>query len=127
LVLAAVAGCGSGLYPVRGTVTLDDGTPVTKGLVVFESTAPAQGVSARGTLGADGRFQLSTNRTGDGVPPGTYKVLINPMDLSDLPDEKKNVPYDVKYMNFATSGLTFEVKAGDNDFPIKLAKRAKAR
>ena len=47
-------------------------------------------------------------------------MCINPLDTSDVPDEQKVLPFDVKYMNLKTSGLEFEVKAGANDFPIKL-------
>jgi len=34
-------------------------------------------------------------------------------------------PYDERYASFATSGLEFEVKAGPNECPIKLAPRRK--
>jgi hypothetical protein len=122
----ALAGCG-GKSPVRGTVTLDDGTPVAKGMVVFERTDAGQPVTARGEIKPDGRFELSTDKPGDGVPPGTYKVLISSLDLSDVPDEKKNLPYDIKYLKFETSGLTFEVKSGANEFPIKLDRSKKGK
>jgi hypothetical protein len=120
----AAAGCGAGKHPVRGTVALDDGTPVTKGLVVFERDGGPP-VTARGEIKADGRYELGTDAPGDGVPPGRYKVLINSMDLSDVPDERKNLPYDVRYLKFATSGLEFEVRDGANDYPIKLSRPAK--
>jgi hypothetical protein len=118
--LAAAAGCGGGKHPVRGTVTLDDGSPLTRGLVVFERSDGGPPITARGEIGPDGRYELSTDKPGDGVPAGRYKVLINPLDLSDVPDEQKNLPFDTKYMKFATSGLECEVKAGGTDFPIKL-------
>ena len=80
-----VAGCGAAKYPVRGTVALDDGTPVTKGLVVFERADGGPPLTARGEITPDGRYELSTDKPGDGVPPGRYKVLINSMDLSEVP------------------------------------------
>ena len=120
LLLFAASGCGSRLANVKGTVTLADGRPMTKGMVIFETGDGPETVMARGAIAPDGTFEMSTFRPGDGVPPGKYKVLINPLDLSDVPDEKKNLPFDVKYLKFATSGLEYEVKAGPNDFPIKL-------
>src|SRR5947209_3370895 len=120
-----LSGCGSSKYPVTGTVALDDGTPVTKGLIVFERVDGGPPVTARGNVGPDGRYALSTDKAGDGVPPGRYRVLINPLELSDLPDEKKDFPFDVKYLKFDTSGLECLVQSGVNDFPIKLEKRKK--
>lgn len=122
-----LAGCGARMYPVRGTVALEDGTPVTRGLVVFERVDGGPAVTARGNVQPDGRYELSTERPGDGVPPGRYRVLFNPMDLSDVPDEKKNLPFDVKYLKFDTSGLECEVKPGGTEFPIKLDRPARAR
>src|SRR4051794_23699741 len=88
LLCLSASGCGARMYPVTGTITLADGSPLTKGLVVFETTG-ARPVMARGNVDADGTYHLSTNKPGDGVPPGKYRVLINPMDMSDLPDEAK--------------------------------------
>jgi hypothetical protein len=77
---------------------------------------------ARGEIRPNGGYQLSTRQLGDGVPPGKYRVLINPVDLSDKPDEEKDLPFDIKYTKFETSGLEFEVKPESNDFPIKLTR-----
>jgi hypothetical protein len=122
LFAVGLSGCGGGKYPVRGTVALDDGTPVTRGLIVFERADGSPPVTARGNIGPDGKYALSTDKPGDGVPLGRYKVLVNPMDLSDLPDEQKNIPFAHKYLKFETSGLEFEVKAGANEFPITLER-----
>ena len=125
ILFALLTGCAAGKYPVRGTVALDDGSPLTKGLVVFERADGGPALSARGEIRADGRYELSTDKPGDGVPPGKYRVLVNPLDLSDVPDEKKNLPFDVKYVRFETSGLVCEVKVGETDFPIKLDRPKK--
>lgn len=121
----ALMGCGEGKHTVRGTVTLEDGTPLTKGMVVIERREGGVPITARGEIQSDGRFELSTDKIGDGVPPGKYRVLINSMDLSDVPDEKKNLPFDTKYLKFETSGLEYEVKAGSNDYAIKLNRSKK--
>jgi hypothetical protein len=110
------------MYPVRGTVTLEDGTVLTKGLVIFERMDGGRPVTARGDIQADGRYELSTERPGDGAPPGLYKVAINPLDTSDVPDEQKILAFDIKYLNLRTSGLEFEVKPEANEYPIKLAR-----
>jgi hypothetical protein len=123
----SVVGCGSGKYPVRGTVTLEDGTPLSKGLVIFERVEGGPPVTARGDIKPDGRYELSTERPGDGALPGRYKVAINPLDPSDVPDERKVLPFDVKYLSHRTSGLTCEVKPGVNEHPIKLSRRAEGQ
>jgi hypothetical protein len=125
LMLLALVGCGGGKQPVRGNVTLDDGSPLTKGMVVFERTDGGPPITARGEIQSDGRYELSTDKPSDGVPPGKYRVLINSLDLSDVPDEKKNLPFDIKYLKFETSGLAYEVKSGANDYAIKLDRPKK--
>src|SRR5688572_23532437 len=122
-VLFGLAGCdGSArLHPVRGTVTLEDGTPLTKGMVIFESIdAAAVPVTARGEIKSDGTYQLGTHQTGDGAPAGKYRVRINPMDLSEVPDEEKKLPYDIRYLKSETSGLEYEVKPGSPGYSIRL-------
>jgi hypothetical protein len=125
LLALGLAGCQGGMHPVRGTVALDNGTPLTRGLVVFERVDGGPAITARGDVHPDGTYELSTAKPGDGVPPGRYKVLVNPLDLSDVPDDQKQLPFDVKYMRFDSSGLEFEVKPGPNDFPIKLDRPKK--
>jgi hypothetical protein len=122
--LLGLAGCGPRMYPVRGTVTLEDGTPVARGLVIFERVEGGPPLTARGDIQPDGRYELSTETPGDGVPAGRYRVSINPLDTSDVPDEQKTLPFDVRYLNQKTSGLEFEVKSGPNEFPIRLAPPA---
>ena len=125
VVTLAAAGCGGGKYPVRGIVTLDDGTPVAKGLVVFERTEGGKPITARGEIKPDGSYELSTDKPGDGVPTGKYRVLVNALDLSDVPDEQKKLPFEFKYQRFETSGLEFEVKDGPNEYPITLNRPKK--
>jgi hypothetical protein len=126
--LVTLAGCGRGHYPVHGKVTFPDGTPLTEGLVMFETSGAGDGmpVSARGEIQADGRFELSTHKPGDGVPPGTYRVLISPKKDPNAVDKKTAPPpFDQKFTSFATSQLTFEVKPQDNDCPITVTKPKK--
>src|SRR5947208_6474009 len=128
VLLAGAAGCDSNprTYPVHGKVMLEDGRLVTRGVVLFEGASGGALVAARGTITPNGTYEMSTYKPGDGVPPGKYRVQINPIDLSDTPDEQKNLPFDVKYTKFDTSGLVYEVKAGPNAFDIKLGEAAPA-
>ena len=98
---------------------------MTKGMVIAERFEGGEAITAQGEIRPDGTFQLSTTKPGDGVPPGKYRVLINSMDLSDVPDEQKDLPYDAKYLSYKTSGLELEVKRGATDLPIKLAPSAR--
>ena len=56
------SGCGNRMSPVRGTVTLEDGSPLTKGLVVFEGQADGKPVMARGEIKSDGSYELGMSR-----------------------------------------------------------------
>jgi hypothetical protein len=123
--LPTLAGCGPAQYPVRGQVTLDDGSALTKGMVVFER-ADGQ-VMARGMVQPDGHYELSTAQPGDGLQPGTYRILVSPLDMADVPDEQKELPFDVKYTRFLTSGLEAEVKPRTNDIPIRLSRPVRGK
>jgi hypothetical protein len=126
LLLVALSGCGKAQYPVRGKVTFEDGTPVTKGMVVFES-AEGEKVSARGEVQADGSYQLSTHKLGDGVPVGKYRVLVAPKLNIDSPQPERDRLFDPRYEKFETSGLEFEVKSGPNEYLIQVTRPGKSR
>jgi hypothetical protein len=122
VVLIALSGCGAGMQPVRGTVKLPDGKPAAGSQVVFEGGPDGKKVSARGDVQGDGSFELSTYKPGDGVPPGRYKVQVNPPPMVNA-EAAYVSPFNAKYSNFQTSGLEFEVKAGQrNEFPIQVTK-----
>jgi hypothetical protein len=124
LLLLGAVGCGARPYPVRGTVTLEDGTPVTSGMVSFETKDVEKPITARGEIKPDGSYELGTYKPGDGALPGVYRVTVTPLAQNpDLPVPKP--AYDARYTSFDTSGLEFEVKAAANEYPIKLAPRRK--
>ena len=126
LLLFSVAGCGGGLHPVQGKVTFEDGTPLTIGMVVFEST-DGKTITARGDIQADGTYCLGTKRPGDGVPPGKYRVLIAPREDISAAAPERSLTFDKRYTDFSTSGLEYEVKVGPNEFPIRLKPPSKGR
>ncbi len=121
-VIGCFSGCGGGLAPVSGTVKLADGKPAAGSQVVFEGGPEGKKVSARGDVREDGSFELSTFKPGDGVPPGKYKVQVNPPPMVNA-EAAYVSPFNSKYSNFETSGLEFEVKSGQrNEFPIQVTK-----
>ena len=122
VVIVSLVGCGPGMHPVQGKVILADGKPAAGSQVVFESDQAGKKTTARGDVQPDGSFELSTLKPGDGVPPGKYKVQVNPPPMVNA-EAAYVSPFNAKYSNFATSGLEFEVKRGaKNEFPIQVTK-----
>ena len=129
--LACVVGCQSGdgsvqkvaVYPVKGSVVLADGKPLKGGKVYFVPTDGA--VTSEAKIGGDGGFALETGGSGEGAPPGQYKVRVEPEDTSLLAGKKaakgKALPFPAKYLDEDSSGLTATVKADTNQLePFRL-------
>jgi hypothetical protein len=124
------AGCGQDakLGRVHGVVRID-GKPLATGTVRF---VPDAGRAASGQIQSDGTYSLGTYGKADGALIGTHRVAIiayqkaevaesntRPADVTAVnPNVKPLVP--ARYMAVGTSGLTFEVKPGDNpkDFDL---------
>ncbi len=140
------AGCSggglTGLYPVRGTVTLN-GKPLEGATITFVGKGdlrPATAIS-----GSDGKYELFTLDS-PGAQPGSYSVVVQKMeapaeastadagfdaqgrDLSMVQaaanvgkgagKSKDLVP--PKYLNPETTPLNFEVKNSSNTIELKL-------
>src|SRR5262245_15890701 len=123
--LGALAGCSRGGRPVghvSGVVTYA-GKPVPTGTVMF---VPVEsGPPAYGDIGPDGRYELSTYCPGDGAVVGAHKVMITALEQLPpaLANNQNRLPQMLvppKYGDTKTSGLSFEVKAGDNTLDILL-------
>lgn len=120
--LVVATGCGRGTSdtaPVTGTITLD-GQPLTQGTVVF---MPEKGLWAKGAIGSDGSFRVAT-ANGDGASIGLNRVTICCVEpgtgTEDKPAKWLIPPH---YGNPATSGLSFDVKAGiDNTARFDLTR-----
>lgn len=129
LLLTLLAGCSgnSDQLPtgeVYGKVTYK-GEPLTMGSVTF--IPEGTGKAASGEIREDGTFTLSTYSEGDGATIGKHGVMIiSERDTSDLPAESAEANVDLslipeKYgMSPQTSGLTAEVKEGDNEINFDL-------
>jgi hypothetical protein len=139
IVPLATAGCSSsdsGPRPEIYETVAASGILTYKGLplanyqVTFfqEGKRPAQGMTD-----ASGKFTLGTNATGDGAPPGKYKVTVafaaqSPLDIAaataeqimkSTPRPKVKIP--AKYVRREKSELVIEVpEQGSSDLKVEL-------
>jgi len=115
-VLVCTVGCGPKreLATVTGKVTYR-GKPLPFGTVMLQA---AGGQPASGTINSDGTFEVSTRGEGGGAPVGLLQVRVicfecqGPHPPKDGSQGKPLIPR--KYTSYVTSGLTFEVKQGQN-------------
>ena len=80
---------------------------------------------ASGAIGPDGTYTLQTDDVGEGAVPGKHAVMITALRVGEArgPEEKDPLPPPIipnKYGNTSTSGLTAEVKEGDNVINFEL-------
>jgi hypothetical protein len=123
--LLVISGCGSGMYPVRGQVVWSDGAPAKElagGLVSFDSIVAD--ISATGQIQPDATFSLSSLKKDDGLPPGTYQVLVAPPepDAEDAAVTAGRRMLPAKYQNYKSSGLEIIVEADSNRVTLTLEK-----
>jgi len=92
----------AGAGQVTGNITLD-GKPLTGGEI---GLLGADGRTFKGPINADGSYQVK------GLPAGTFKITV-----------KSNVvKIPTKYADPSTSGLMYEVRAGNQALDIQLLK-----
>lgn len=74
--VALVLGCSNQppTYPVSGRVAFGDGEPVDSGTIEFRSVE--LGLNARGKIGRDGSYKLTTFRPHDGAVVGEHRVIV---------------------------------------------------
>ena len=108
------AGCGGSSANVTGRVTCQ-GKPVV-GLILFspkDQGGGKAGAAATADLNDDGRYQLSLSST------GMHTVVVTPRDVVLRPKKGEfDYPCD-------RSPFERDIKAGDNDVSIDLAKRVR--
>ena len=126
-VLSFVAGCGSGLRPIAGSVGVSgtvtfNGQPLEQGMVRF---APESGGKAQPATGQikNGKFTMLTTASSPGAVVGKYKVSIisnkpftpPPLKPGTPPDPKAKFEPEslipTKYNAIETSGLEADVTA----------------
>jgi hypothetical protein len=117
-----VAGCSNRLQ-VHGKLEYEDGQPITEmeGCEVYFTSEELK-TSARGGIQKDGTFTLMTQKEGDGILPGTYKVSVaQPHPMPERP-EKRNPVVALVYEDPEQTPLTAKVDAGHKDFTFKLRR-----
>jgi len=113
--LLFVAGCGSGHVQLGGTVTFDDGTPLTTGAVIFATET----FMASGRIDPQGKFLMGSLNVRDGLPTGTYRVYISgATEENPRADGGMWSLVDLRYGCFTSTPLTCDVPAPKNTFDI---------
>lgn len=115
--IVAAVGCGSGRpdrIAVSGQVLID-GQPLSQGLIQF---VPEGARPSGGKLDAEGRFKLTCYDGGDGVVPGTHRVMISAKEI--LSESKVRWHAPPKYADFRESGLVFTLTEPTDDLKIEL-------
>jgi hypothetical protein len=127
--LALLAGCSGGgpkTHAVSGKVEVKDGeVAILTGSNVEMMLETDETLRSSGKIDSTGAYQVQTQHGGkilDGAPEGKYKVRIVLGDESDegVPKRKGN-PIHPRYLDFATSGLSFTVPA--SDYTVSLSKK----
>lgn len=137
LAVVLMAGCGGSEGPPRGDVqgrlTLD-GKALGGATVIFEN--PSVGVAQAATTDSDGKYEFLSYEAA-GLPAASYKVTVSSGRFMQPGEEIPFVQVSgakpvtpaapvatvpAKYAKADSSGLSAEVKAGDNppfDFDLK--------
>ncbi len=100
------------VYPVKGAVLLANGKALGDGHIYF---VPKDGaLTSEAKIQPDGSFSLVTGVSGEGAPPGEFKIRIEPSVTSVVGERKssgKTLPFPARYLDEDSSGLTASVKA----------------
>jgi hypothetical protein len=130
--LVPVSGCGGdsgalkqvAVYPVTGSVVRADGKPLGGGQIYFVPNDGA--VTSEGKIETDGSFHLVTGNSGEGAPPGEFKIRIEPADPALIANKKakssgRGLPFSARYLDEDSSGLTASIKSEPNTLePFRL-------
>ena len=128
LVLAA---CGCTFKPpvgkVAGKVSVRS-APLTSGTIMF--FPKAGGPTAQGQIQPDGTYTLTTFDPGDGAVIGTHTVMVESyVKPAKGPareiDAETVLAVPPKYTNPGTSGLTADVKDGENTVDFNIDEKKK--
>jgi hypothetical protein len=126
--IAAVAGCSRSdslpsyqVYEVKGQVLLADGKPLGGGWIYLVPKGDLP-VTPSAEIGSDGSFSVVTGGSGDGAPPGDYKVRVEAPQLQQAAAQSRKKPIiPTKYNDEDSSGLVITVRAESNQLePIRL-------
>jgi hypothetical protein len=109
------------VYEVKGKVVFADGKPLSGGFISFVPKGDLP-ITPSAVIGADGTFSLVTGGSGEGAPPGEYKVRIeSPRFQRSDPKSRTRPLIPPKYTDEDSSGLVITVRAETNQLePIRL-------
>jgi hypothetical protein len=109
------------VYEVKGKVLLADGKPLNGGWIYFVPRGDLPLIPS-GIIGSDGTFSVVTGGSGDGAPPGEYKLRVeSPQLQQEAVKARKKLPFPAKYNDEDSSGLVVTVRAESNQLdPIVL-------
>jgi hypothetical protein len=125
LVLLFCIGCSERTYPVTGKVVYKDTkAPIPGGLAIwFESTKPPEYIRSSGVINDDGTFSLSAAEFDTGALAGEHRVRFTPLLMGESSVNAVAAVMHPRYHDFDTSGLSVEVKSGqENNFVIEVER-----
>ncbi|APZ93144.1 carboxypeptidase-like regulatory domain-containing protein [Fuerstiella marisgermanici] len=138
-ILSFAAGCGGtdfgDIGAITGNVTFQGEKIAPETKVIFMQMD--KGYAGFGFTDDEGNYSIEWHREGtkfDGMPVGTYKVLVKPPGMIDIEElsademldgadskiAETKPAFDPKYTETATSGIEFTIKAGENTCDIAL-------
>lgn len=122
LAILTLTGCGEEsnrvpVHPVHGAIEFR-GQPAVGAFVALhpQGAADASAPSPRGTVGPDGKFNLTTYEGADGAPAGEYVLTVQwykPVKQGNDTVGGPNV-LPAKYANARTSDVRVTIAAGEN-------------
>ncbi len=120
--LLYTVGCSDNLptYPTIGSVKFSDGGSVHVGTIELKSVEHPE-VQARGEIGPDGTFALTTYEPNDGAIAGKHQAVVVQMVMVEGMKNFRPSSLGVihpKHARYATSGLQFEIKPGENTLEV---------
>lgn len=106
--LLVLSGCGSdglpNMVPIRGEVTYN-GKPLNHGRVVYLPKDPTKCRQASGPIKADGTFELTTQKGGDGAMFGDYEIVVFSRGSDNGSQAKTREEYEAAMKNSATESI----------------------
>lgn len=134
--LLLLSGCGRDFGPmgsIAGTLKINGEVPPEGTKLIFME--PAVGHAGYGLTDTTGAFRIEWRKDGqayDGLPVGSYQVMLVPADMVDVDeisaDEmldggaprkmKSSIP--AKFLRASTSGLQYQISEGENQIDVAI-------
>ena len=115
------------VYPIKGKVVFEDGSPAKFGIIEFRSDTPMP-ITARGKINKDGTFRVRATGKPWGLTKGSHHcVIVQVIGVSrGQPKIAHNHGLEVadKYRDYKTSDLMVEVTPdGENEFTLQVESK----